>query len=75
MCMGSSCFSKGNKDVAQKIIQYITANHLDKQIQVQGCLCRGLCKDGPVVEIKGKTYSNVSAETVESLLKTALEGK
>jgi len=71
--MGSSCFSKGNKDIAKKIIQYIGENKLDKKIQVQGCLCRGLCKSGPVVEIKGKLYTSVTEQSIETILKEALE--
>lgn len=72
VCMGSSCFSKGNKEIAQRIINYINQNGLDNEIQVQGCLCRGFCKEGPVVEIKGKTYTNITESSIESILRDAL---
>jgi NADH:ubiquinone oxidoreductase subunit E len=75
VCMGSSCFSKGNKNIAKKIIEFITAHHLEKQVTVQGCLCRGLCKEGPVVDIKGKTFSRVTEEEIESILTESLEVK
>jgi NADH:ubiquinone oxidoreductase subunit E len=72
VCMGSSCFSRGNSQNAELVRQFIKEHHLEGNVKVQGCLCRGLCKNGPNIDINGRIYNKVSAETLEQVLAEGL---
>jgi NADH:ubiquinone oxidoreductase subunit E len=72
VCMGSSCFSRGNSQNAELVRQFIKEHHLEGKVKVQGCLCRGLCKNGPNIDINGRIYNKVSAETLEQVLAEGL---
>lgn len=74
--MGSSCFSRGNAENAEAVRQFVKERGLEAQVEMQGCLCRGLCKDGPNIEINGKMFSAVSAESLGKILEKEIgEGK
>lgn len=73
VCMGSSCFSRGNAVNADLIRQFVASHNLEDKIRVEGCLCEGKCKQGPNVTINGKSFSQVSPEGLEDLLKKELE--
>ncbi len=68
ICMGSSCFSRGNSANAEVIQNFITENGIENQVQIKGCLCEGKCKNGPNIRINDKLYTDVSPETLHDLL-------
>jgi NADH:ubiquinone oxidoreductase subunit E len=68
VCMGSSCFSRGNTDNAE-IIQNFVKNHVFAQeVVIKGCLCEGKCKTGPHVRINDQLFDHVAPEGLEDLL-------
>jgi NADH:ubiquinone oxidoreductase subunit E len=73
VCMGSSCFTRGNAVNADLIRQFVASHKLEDKIRVEGCLCEGKCKQGPNITINGKLFSQVSPEGLEELLKKELE--
>lgn len=73
ICMGSSCFSRGNSSNAEVIQRFISENNLEEKVAVRGCLCESECKNGPNIRIDDKLYTNVSPETLPDLLAHALE--
>lgn len=72
VCMGSSCFSRGNSVNAGIINSFIQKNNLNALVEVKGCLCEGECKKGPNIRINDTLYSAVSPEGLEDLLKHEL---
>lgn len=68
ICMGSSCFSRGNKRTIKTIREYIDRNGLCGRVLVKGHLCEGLCKDGPNVTVDGEVYHGIDTTTIEALL-------
>ncbi len=72
ICMGSSCFSRGNSLNADLVRRFIKEHHLENTVKVQGCLCRGLCKNGPNIEINGKIYNKVSEKMLEQIITEGL---
>lgn len=68
VCMGSSCFSRGNSANAEIIKQYIQAHHLEEKVAVKGCLCESKCKTGPHIRIGDKIFDTVSPDGLEDLL-------
>ena len=74
LCMGSSCYSRGNGSTVQLIESYINENSLDEKILLKGKLCTGSCSNGPCMKINDTKYSHVRPETVLDLIKSYFEG-
>ena len=72
VCMGSSCFSRGNSSNAEMIQLFIKEHGLEDRVKVSGCLCEGECKNGPNIKINGKLFTDVSPEGLEILLRHEL---
>lgn len=72
VCMGSSCFSRGNSSNAEMVQYFIKEHGLEDSVKVSGCLCEGECKNGPNIKIDGKLFTNVAPESLEILLKHEL---
>lgn len=51
ICLGSSCFSRGNKDVVAFIKEYLKKNHLEDKVIFKGARCMGNCSKGPNMKI------------------------
>ena len=68
ICLGSSCFSRGNNENLDIILNYIKTNQLEADIDFQGCLCTGNCTEGPLLTINEKTYTKVDPTTVIDIL-------
>ncbi len=72
ICMGSSCFSRGNNRNAEIIQQFIQSNGLEDTVSFSGCLCTGHCKNGPVLMINGELIEEVFPEIIPDLLSRKL---
>jgi NADH:ubiquinone oxidoreductase subunit E len=68
ICMGSSCFSRGNNRNIEVIQEYLGARSMGKMVQLKGHLCEGLCKAGPNIILADKPYSEVDPVTLMGLL-------
>jgi NADH:ubiquinone oxidoreductase subunit E len=72
ICLGSSCFSRGNKDVVNFIREYLRKNHLDDRVIFKGARCMGLCSNGPNLNINGVTIEGVTISKIERILEKEL---
>ena len=68
ICLGSSCYSRGNTTHLEAIKKYIAENHLEAEISFSGHLCEELCNKGPVLTIDGKTYQEVNLSGLYKIL-------
>ena len=68
ICMGSSCFSRGNKDVVMFIKDYLRKNHLDDKVIFKGARCMDHCSNGPTLIVNGLTIEGVTISGIESIL-------
>ncbi|MEA2105792.1 MAG: NAD(P)H-dependent oxidoreductase subunit E [Bacteroidota bacterium] len=68
ICLGSSCFSKGNKQTVQTIKQYIKDHQLEDKVYFHGSHCFGNCENGPTIKVDDKEYQNVSPDNITYLL-------
>ena len=66
--MGSSCFSRGNKQTLQVIQKYLKDHHLEREIVLKGMHCFSNCSEGPVLKIGTKLYEQVSSDKVLEIL-------
>ncbi len=68
ICMGSSCYSRGNQENLERIERYLSDRQISCAIDLRGSRCEGLCSEGPNIEINGQLHGSVHAETIEQLL-------
>ena len=71
ICMGSSCFSRGNNQNLEAVREWLTANGKTAEVELKGCRCGGLCGDGPNVWINEVCHSDVTPDSVPGLLAAA----
>ena len=72
ICLGSSCFSRGNKTTLQVIQKYLKDHGLERDVILKGMHCFNNCSAGPVMKIGNKLYEQVSSETVLEILESEL---
>jgi NADH:ubiquinone oxidoreductase subunit E len=68
ICMGSSCFSRGNNRNIEVIQDYLSTQPLPPGVELAGHLCEGHCKSGPNVTINDKMYHEVDPIVILGLL-------
>ena len=68
ICLGSSCFSRGNKEVVKYIREYLKKNHLEDKVVFKGARCMGNCSNGPNLKINDRTEEGVTLAKIESIL-------
>jgi NADH:ubiquinone oxidoreductase subunit E len=72
VCMGSSCFSRGNSRNVEIIKTFLSAHNMRDPngpgIEVVGTLCEGQCKEGPIVILDDKVYKHVTPTILPDLL-------
>lgn len=68
VCMGSSCFSRGNARNAEIIQNFMKERNLNASVYIKGCLCEGECKSGPNIRINNTLFSHVTPESLTDLL-------
>jgi len=68
ICLGSSCFSRGNKEVVLFIKEWLRKNHLEDRVVFKGARCFGHCSNGPNLVIDGKVIEGVGLAQVEKIL-------
>ncbi len=55
ICLGSSCYRRGNRQVLNVVKNWIKANDLEGFTDFRGELCTGNCSHGPIIKINGET--------------------
>lgn len=68
ICLGSSCFSRGNKLLVKVIEQYLNENNLRHLVHFHGAHCFSSCDKGPLMHINGKEYQELDEEKVLAIL-------
>ena len=68
VCLGSSCYIRGNDRILTDLERYIKENHKDVSIELIGCRCTNLCQDGPNIYINDKKYSHLDKDKLIEIL-------
>lgn len=68
ICLGSSCFSRGNKANVEAVRQFLADNRLDAEISFSGRLCEDMCGRGPVISVDGRVYEEVKLSRLIKIL-------
>lgn len=68
ICMGSSCYARGNVYNVEILQSWLQKRGLDASVELTGSLCRDLCREGPIITIGDAVYKAVSPSSVEEIL-------
>ena len=68
VCLGSSCFARGNSENLAIINKHIQTSGLNASVRLTGRLCQDQCKQGPNVMIGGELHHGVTAARLRELL-------
>jgi len=72
ICLGSSCFARGNKGTIKMIMSFLDDHDLKGQVNFHGGHCFGNCAEGPNISINGKLYTGVNENNIIEILTNAL---
>lgn len=67
VCLGSSCFARGNADNLAVLKQY-EASERHPVLELTGSLCQSHCRQSPTVRIGEAYHHNLTAERLRALL-------
>jgi len=72
VCTAASCLSSGSDRVKQELSKEVISQGRDKQCQVKGVGCMGLCVKGPLVSVKPDNvmYQNVTPQDAADIIKS-----
>ena len=72
ICMGSSCFARGNERNIQVIQEFLKTKKLEADVEFSGARCEQFCSKGPNVSIDGVMYHKMDREALIDLLNRKL---
>lgn len=73
ICLGSSCFSRGNKGLVEAVRKYIRIKNIDDKVAFSGDHCSDFCQQGPNIRIAGRLISNVSLKNITAIMDENLQ--
>lgn len=68
LCLGSSCFARGNKELVPLIRKYIMRKNLQDKVEFKGDHCFDNCSNGPNMIIGTRMFQQVTKENIEEFL-------
>ncbi len=68
ICMGSSCFARGNKNYVEIIKRYLQEHNLLAKVTFKGQLCSDNCSKGPVIQIDDVEYFELDEQKLKRIL-------
>jgi (2Fe-2S) ferredoxin len=74
VCLGSSCFARGNSQHLAAIEAYLQSHGLSDEIRVTGRLCQDECKEGPNLTSCSNHYHNVTSAKLREILQQMSTG-
>jgi len=68
ICLGSSCFARGNKKTVSMIQEFLKQNELEEVVIFRGNHCFGKCNKGPVLKINDRIFEGVTEVNLSGIL-------
>ncbi len=73
VCMGSSCFSRGNNSNLVFVQNFLKERGLEDSVQLVGSRCEGECLHGPNLRVNGKLINGAMPELLPDILEAELK--
>lgn len=68
ICLGSSCFARGNKEIVKIVKQFLVDNKLEDTVYFHGNHCFDVCTEGPVIKINDQIYRGIDEIEILKIL-------
>ncbi len=68
ICLGSSCFARGNNKTIKVIKKFLEDHGLEDKVFFHGGHCFGQCSEGPIVQVNGTVYKRVDEMNILDIL-------
>jgi NADH:ubiquinone oxidoreductase subunit E len=68
ICLGSSCFARGNSENLAIITEFVEKHALNAVVRLSGKLCQDECKLGPNLIIGGEAHHEVTVANLRQIL-------
>lgn len=68
ICLGSSCFARGNKQLVRIVNEYLRDRNLLNEVRFHGQRCFGECAVGPSIKLDGKLSENLDEDSIIAVL-------
>lgn len=68
VCMGKSCYVRGNQENLVYIEEFLKQRGLDVRVDLPGKRCGESCESGPHITIGDSAYSDVTLGRLQGLL-------
>jgi len=68
VCLGSSCFARGNAQNLTALESYLDKHNLSRSVHIRGSLCQDECKQGPNLTVCGAHHHDVNATKLREIL-------
>lgn len=72
ICLGSSCFARGNKHMVQVVKKFLDDHKLTHKVVFKGKHCFGNCENGPSLKINDHKYEHLDIDKVLKILEEEL---
>lgn len=72
LCMGSSCFARGNNRNLEVVRDYLERRGLEAHVELSGVLCENGCNRGPNISVDGTHHHAVDPLTLIALLEAQI---
>ena len=68
ICLGSSCFARGNKQLVRIVNNYLLDRNLISEVNFHGERCFGMCAAGPSLKLDNVLKDRQDEETIIAIL-------
>ena len=75
ICLGSSCFSRGNALTLERVEELLEKLGIRSGVNLKGRLCTDNCANGPCLTIDGCAYHRIHPDAAGDLLLHHLKGR
>ncbi|MCC8190318.1 MAG: (2Fe-2S) ferredoxin domain-containing protein [Planctomycetes bacterium] len=72
LCMGSSCFARGNNVLLERLEDLIKDRGWEDKVALSGLRCEDRCSQGPNMKIDGVLYQGIDDGVLLDLLESLL---
>jgi NADH:ubiquinone oxidoreductase subunit E len=72
LCLGSSCFARGNQDIIPLIKKYIERKNINDKVEFKGDHCFSNCNNGPNMYIGTTLFQQINKNNLNKVLDQAL---
>jgi NADH:ubiquinone oxidoreductase subunit E len=72
LCLGSSCFARGNQEIITLIKKYIEKKNIGDWVEFKGDHCFSNCSNGPNMFVGATLFQQINRKNINKILDHAL---